>query len=286
MLSNYSRILSGEKRPKFMDADLSSLEKRAMELSSPCILCERRCGALRLEGERGYCGVTEPRIASEFLHFGEESILVPSHTIFFSGCNFRCVFCQNWDISQYPDSGIYVEPEAMAERIERRWPYSKNVNWVGGEPTPNLQYIISVLEHLNVPIPQVWNSNMYLTEEAMEVVNEITDLYLTDFKYGNDGCALRLSNAPKYWETVTRNHLMAEGDMIIRHLVLPNHLECCTKPVLEWIKENRPDAVVNVMAQYRPEYMASKYGDISRGLRNSEYSEAVRYARELELRLI
>ncbi len=286
MLDHYHNVLSGKERPKFTDADLNSLEKRAIELSSPCRLCERRCGALRLKGEEGFCGVLKARIASEFLHFGEERELVPSHTVFFSGCNFKCVFCQNWDISQYPENGEPVEPDELAECIKNRWDRSKNLNWVGGEPTPNLAYIISVLKRLDAPVPQVWNSNMYLTVGAMEIVNEITDLYLTDFKYGNDECALRLSNVPEYWKIVTRNHLLAEGDMIIRHLVLPNHLECCTKPVLNWIKDNRPDAPVNVMAQYRPEYMAMKYIDIDRELRASEYIEAVKYAKDIGIRVM
>lgn len=74
----------------------------------------------------------------------------------------------------------------------------------------------------------------------MKLLDGVVDIYLSDFKYGNDSCALRLSHVPDYWETVTRNHKLAweSGDMIIRHLVLPNHLECCTKPILEWIHDN------------------------------------------------
>lgn len=286
MLRHFHAVVSGKEEPKFLIANLELLYRRSIELSSPCRLCERRCGALRFRGQRGVCGVMDSRVVSDFLHFGEEEMLVPSHTVFFSGCNFLCVFCQNWDISQYPENGVHIEPEKLAKKIEKMWPTSKNVNWVGGEPTPNLSYIISVLKSLKMPIPQVWNSNMYLTEEAMEVVNKITDLYLTDFKYGNDKCALRLSNVQNYWEIVTRNHLIAEGDMIIRHLLLPGHIECCTKPILKWIKNNRADALVNIMDQYRPEYMAGKYPEIDRRIDSSEYLEAIKYAKKLGLSTI
>lgn len=285
VLRHFHAILSEKEDPRFFTADLEELHRISIELSNPCHLCERRCGSLRFKGEKGVCGITYSRVSSDFLHFGEEEMLVPSHTVFFSGCNFLCVFCQNWDISQYPENGIYIEPEKLAKKIEKMWPISKNVNWVGGEPTPNLSYIISVLKNLKMPIPQVWNSNMYLTEEAMEVVNKITDLYLTDFKYGNDECAFNLSNVQNYWEIVTRNHLISEGDMIIRHLLLPGHMECCTKPILKWIKNNRPDALVNIMDQYRPEYMAGKYPGIDRRINPSEYLEAIKYAKNIGLNI-
>jgi len=106
-----------------------------------CHFCERRCGVDRNK-ETGVCGVKNASIASEFLHMGEEDVLVPSHTIFFSGCTFKCVFCQNWDISQRIN-GLYIDPEKMTTIIENRETQgSKNVNWVGGEPTTNSKYFV------------------------------------------------------------------------------------------------------------------------------------------------
>jgi len=273
----------------------------ANRILKQCILCERRCGVNRTGGERGHCGVIEPRISSEFVHMGEEPDLVPSYTIFFAGCTFDCVFCQNWDISTRPEAGQEIPPDEMADMIERRAgvkmsrPLSlmthsevvRNVNWVGGDPTSNLHYVIEVLRECEASLPQVWNSNMYLTEESMSLLNGIIDVYLTDFKYGNDKCALMLSNAPRYMDIVPRNHRIARehAEMIIRHLVLPGHVECCTRPILTWIADNLEDVKVNVMAQYRPEHRARDFPGLSHGITPKEFDKAMGIAEELGLDL-
>ncbi|MCW1302862.1 MAG: radical SAM protein [Candidatus Parvarchaeota archaeon] len=267
-----------EAKPNLLDLKLSILQ----DYSKSCNLCERRCGVNRGEGEIGFCRVREARVASEFLHFGEEPELVPSHTIFFAGCNFNCVFCQNWDISQYPENGAIIEPVELSRIIEFRFKGgSRNLNLVGGEPTPNAAYILEVLRELKANIPIVWNSNMYMSRELMQILDGVIDIYLTDFKYGNDECALRLSNVPKYMEVVSRNHLLAakQCELIIRHLILPNHIVCCSKPVIDWIeKQLGTDVYLNLMDQYRPEYKAMKHKEISRFLRFDEYREVVEYA--------
>lgn len=256
----------------------------AKRLFNKCIFCQRQCEVNRHQ-ETGFCGVGNSKIASEFLHLGEEAPLIPSHTIFFTGCTFKCVFCQNMDISQYPNEGLVYTEQQMAEIInKRRSEGSLNVNFVGGDPNPHLLYILKTLRSINVNIPVIWNSNFYMSLEAMHLLEGVVDLYLSDFKYGNDECAQRLSCIPDYWEVVTRNHKLAwkSGDMIIRHLVLPNHVECCTLPILDWIYDNLgKKTVINIMAQYRPLYRAAKYLDISRFLYQDEYLKSVNYAREL-----
>ncbi|KYK29493.1 radical SAM protein [Thermoplasmatales archaeon SG8-52-1] len=252
-----------------------------------CSFCERRCNIDRTK-KAGNCGVKQPSISSEFLHTGEESVLIPSHTIFFSGCTFHCVFCQNWDISQ-DICGIFIEPEKLVNIINfRNNQGSRNVNWVGGDPTPNLLYILNVLDILKANIPQIWNSNMYCSSETMKLLNSIVDLYLTDFKYGNDDCAKRLSKVDNYFEITKRNHKIAydSAEMIIRHLVMPNHVECCSKPIIEWVSKNLPNACVNIMAQYRPEYNACDYDDISRHISIEEYLQVKDYADKLKINQI
>ncbi|RLG51592.1 MAG: pyruvate formate lyase-activating protein, partial [Thermoproteota archaeon] len=162
-----------------------------------------------------------------------------------------------------------------------------NINFVGGDPTPNLHTILESLLYLEENVPLLWNSNMYCSIETMKLLADIIDIWLPDFKYGNDSCAERLSKVQRYFEVVSRNHKIAHesGDMIIRHLVLPNHVECCTKPVLKWISENCPNALVNVMAQYRPEYLVARnprdYPDISRRPTAEEMRAAYSYAKSL-----
>ena len=294
-LAGYHGIVRGTAKPRFMDADLDGKKKAAEALSSPCQVCEKACWAMRKEGKKGACGVLDPRISSEFLHFGEEPELVPSHTVFFAGCNFKCAFCQNYDISQQPESGIAMDPTTLAERIGRGG--GINVNWVGGDPAPNLAYILDAMacmKRLDIRLAQVWNSNMYMSEKAMGILGGVVDLYLSDFKYGNDRCARRLSGADRYFKVVSRNHLLAASqcEILLRHLVLPGHIECCTRPVLDWVAANIPNNVlkVNVMDQYHPDFMVledrERYKELSRRLQPREYLEAVEYARGLGLDIV
>jgi putative pyruvate formate lyase activating enzyme len=262
----------------------------AYRLMSPCRLCERSCGALRLEGKPGVCLVDKDAIVhSYFHHMGEEAPLVPSGTIFYGGCNFKCAFCQNYDISQVmARSGERLSPRELASiQVYLRRRGARNINHVGGEPTPHLPFILDSLRYLDVSVPQLWNSNMYMSLDSMILLEDVIDIWLPDLKYGNNDCAWRLSKVRNYWEVTTRNIKRAHeaGDIIIRHLVMPNHIECCTRPVLEWIAKNTPRALVNIMDQYRPEHLVAKYPkmypDISRRPTQSEMSEAYKIAREL-----
>jgi putative pyruvate formate lyase activating enzyme len=260
----------------------------ARRILKSCHFCERRCGVDRTAGERGVCGVGErSRIASEFMHHGEEPELVPSYTIFFNGCTFKCQYCQNWDISQFPDSGIEVSPQILANLVESaRKEGARNVNWVGGEPTPSLHTILETLNFCEVSVPSVWNSNMYMSLEAMKLLFATQDVYLADFKYGNDKCALRYSKVPNYFRVVARNHrlALADAELIVRQLVLPSNVECCTRPILEWIAKNLGTMTrVNLMDQYRLEARAHEYPEISRGLKAEEFDKALEIAREVGL---
>lgn len=273
-----------------VEPDVSLLDLKielASRIFKKCSFCENKCSVDRNINE-GKCGVKQSKIASEFLHIGEENVLVPSHTIFFSGCTFSCVFCQNWDISQR-DCGVFIEPSQLANIIHDRIQQgSRNVNWVGGDPTPNIFYILKTLKKMDDNIPQIWNSNMYCSLEAMKLLNGVFDVYLTDFKYGNNDCAKKLSQIDKYFETVSRNHKIAyeNGEIILRHLVLPNHVECCSKPILDWIIQNIPNCVVNIMSQYRPEYKAFEFEDISRPVSADEFYEVKNYANKIGINQI
>lgn len=260
----------------------------ARRILKSCHFCERRCGVDRTAGERGVCGVGErSRIASEFMHYGEEPELVPSYTIFFSGCTFKCQYCQNWDISQHPESGVEVTPATISTLVaSNRREGARNVNWVGGEPTPNLHNILAALNECEVNVPSVWNSNMYMSTEAMKLLFGTQDVYLTDFKYGNDECALKYSKVPNYFKVVARNHRLAytDSELIIRHLVLPANIECCTRPTLTWIAENLGTMVrINIMPQFRPEYRAHEFEELRHRVTADEMGAALRIAREVGL---
>lgn len=259
-----------------------------------CNFCEWNCKVDRTIGKVGVCRLDKiTRVGSWFRHFGEEPPLVNSNgsgTIFFTGCMFRCVFCQNWDISQFPLAGTEVDGKKLAFIMRNLYEEgASNINFVGGEPTPNIHTILEGLNQLDVNIPMLWNSDMYGTVEAMNLLADVIDIWLPDFKYGNNNCARKLSNVPNYFEVVARNHIIASknGDMIIRHLVMPGHLECCTKPILNWIAQNCKDILVNIMGQYHPDYKVAKYPDkypeIARTLRSEELELCFEYAKKLGL---
>ncbi len=262
------------------------LGKRIM---SDCHFCERRCGVDRHVGEKGYCRCGDTfALSSYFPHMGEEPELVPSGTVFTLGCTIRCLHCQNWEISQWRERGTPVDPKGMAVLVERlKAQGCRNLNMVGGDPTPNCWLWLRTMAHVDSNIATIWNSNSYYSKETAELLAGFIDLYLLDFKYGNDSCATEISGAPGYWEACTRNHLMAKryGELIIRVLVLPGHNECCTRPILEWIAGNLgPWTRVNLMFQYRPEWRAKERRELRRRLNGEETEEARRIAREAGLR--
>lgn len=261
----------------------------AHRILADCHFCERKCGADRTKDEKGWCKLgSESRVSSAFLHTGEEAPLVPSGTIFFSSCCLECVFCQNADISTNPNSGRVVSPEAVAaiaEGLHRDG--ALNINYVGGDPIPNTHTILGSLIYQTSNVTQLWNSNLYCSEETMALLSDVFDVWLPDFKYGNNECAERLSGVKNYFDVVSRNHLLAynSGEVIIRHLVMPNHVKCCTVPILEWIAEYMPNCIVNIMGQYRPEHRVrsepGEFGDISHRVTMEEMNLAREKADEL-----
>ena len=272
------------KKPNFSYLDLKI--EIAKKIFENCYFCEKRCHINR-NTNKGECEVLKPNIASEFVHMGEEAPIIPSHTIFFSGCNFKCIYCQNFDISQF-QAGIEVNKDKLAQIIDnRRINGARNVNFVGGDPTPNLLYILEVMRLTKENIPVIWNSNFFMSEETMKLLDGFVDLYLSDFKYGPSDCAEKLSGVKNYWKIIKRNHLIAKesGDMIIRHLVIPGHVECCSKPILKWISKNLGnETVINIMGQYRPVYRANESHEIMRYPSFEEMNEVKNFAYNLGLR--
>ncbi|MGA9141072.1 MAG: radical SAM protein [Methanocella sp.] len=258
----------------------------ASRMMNSCHFCERRCGVNRHE-KPGACGVdVVSHVSSEFLHMGEEPDLIPSHTIFFEGCNFTCSYCQNWSIARQI-RGPVADPGRLAKQIEwRHRQGSANVNFVGGEPTPHLNTILRIVKAMDADLPVIWNSNMYMTHEAMKLLDGAVDLYLADFRYGDDEHARCYSSIDNYWQVITRNFMEAkrQSEILVRLLVLPGHIDCCTRPIIEWCAGNLGhDVRFNLMFQYHPEYQASRYPEINRPLTGSEVIRAINLAKKAGL---
>lgn len=273
-----------------------------MDLISKCEICPHKCKVNRYE-KKGYCRCDDNvRIALVSKHYFEEPCISGrngSGTIFFSNCNLNCIFCQNHDISQ-GGKGIDVTIERLAEiMLEQQERGANNINLV--TPTMYVEQIIKAIDiakknGLNIPI--VYNTNGYEEVETIKKLNGYIDIYLPDFKYFTNELAIKYSKAPNYFEKVTSaliemqsqfdeyvfdGEIMKKG-MIVRHLVLPNHIQN-SKNVLKWIKENlREDIYVSVMAQYFPTYKAIGDELIGRKLSFSEYRKIEQYFYGLDIK--
>ncbi len=278
--------------------ELRRRAEQARALLSPCRLCPRECGADRLAGETGFCRVgARARVASLGPHFGEETPLVGSGgsgTIFFSGCNLACLFCQNYDISQL-DQGREVSAEALAAFMVDLQEYGcHNINFV--TPTHVVPQILEALEIAagqGLHLPLVYNCGGYEHLDTLRLLDGIIDIYMPDAKYDDPQVAERLSSAPDY-PAVNRAALremhrqvgdltlneagLAVRGLLVRHLLLPEGL-AGTEGIMRFLAELSPDTYVNVMPQYRPCFRAAQVPALQRRITAQEYAEAVRLAR-------
>jgi len=257
------------------------------------MLCPRNCGVNRLTGEVGLCGETaELRVGAALIHMGEEPPLVGSGgsgTIFISGCNLGCAFCQNFQVSQ-DGMGKVVSPEEFAEICAAlRDNRAENINIVtGSHAVPGLIEGFIAMRKAGLEIPILWNSSGYDSLEALELLSDHVDIYLPDLKTLDSEISGRFFNAPDYPETAKAALLkMTEmkNDMskvIVRHLILPGYLES-SRSVLKWFADNmRERALLSLMTQYTPipnrsKQMPQKY------LSEREYDTVLGWLEEFEI---
>ena len=275
------------------------LERVAFERLAACNLCPRLCGVNRLEGELGFCrGGKLPKVSSYGPHFGEERPLVGrygSGTIFFAGCNLRCCFCQNYDISHF-DHGHEVSLEELGDMmLALQNSGCHNINFV--TPTHFVPQIIGALRYAaskGLSIPVVYNCGGYESLETLKLLEGIVDIYMPDIKFLNSQSSERYFGARDYPEVVKAavkemhrqvgDLVIKEGlairGLLIRHLVMPGHLED-SRAIFRFIaSEVAPTTFVNVMEQYRPCYKADEFPEIARRISGEEFDRALAYARE------
>ncbi|MGD9201484.1 MAG: radical SAM protein [Chitinispirillia bacterium] len=284
------------------------LKKRAEKLwaiMESCRLCPRSCGVNRLKGKRGVCrapGATLV-ISSFNPHFGEERPLVGnggSGTIFFTHCNLRCVFCQNWEISQLGvgDKSNVSKLADMMLQLQKNGCH--NINFV--TPThysPHILKALDIAAGKGLRLPIVYNTSGWERLEILKVLDGIVDIYLPDIKYWNSDMSDKYSSGAKSYPEITRkaiiemnrqvgvakppkNGIMQRG-LMIRHLVMPNNTSG-SENIMEWIAEHLPkDTYINIMAQYNPNYKAYDYPELSRRIIREEYKGVVNRAKEMGL---
>ena len=268
--------------------DLPARASSAQQHLVDCQLCPHRCGVARVGGH-GVCRVDQRTfIASEMLHYGEEEMLRPAHAVFFAGCTATCTFCTAARFAFRPTYGTEATPAALAAVIRRRQVEgARTLEFVGGDPLPHLPFVLATLALLgDTAPPVVWNSNFYHTPEALALLAGVVQIYLPDLKFGNDQCAVQLAGMPNYWATVTGaiTWALSRGQVIVRHLLMPGHFDCCTRPVLQWLAQAGPGVLVSLLTQYTaPPHLR---GALARPLTAAEVDEAATLAHALRLQLV
>ncbi len=231
------------------------------------------------------------RIAWFGLHFGEEPPLVGNKgagTVFFSGCNLRCVFCQNWQISQENMGKDYSPEEFKKIMMDLQKKGALNIDLVS--PTiwaERIRQPISEAKKEGLAIPVVWNSNAYESENILKKFESLVDIYLPDFKYGDNDVAFKYSGAKNYVEKAEESikemlRQVGSQKVIVRHLILPNNIEN-SKKALKLIKELDPEIRVSLISQYEPTYKAKNFPEINRNINKEEFEEVFNCLTELRL---
>lgn len=228
---------------------------------SPCRLCPRRC----VEHNRSsFCGAEDiARCYRHRVEYSEETCISPSHLFYLSGCNLRCRFCIGEESAITPTLGQPLTQPFFAEAIAwGRTQGAKNIQWVGGEPGIHLDAICRLMQQTHDLPPVVWKSNFYFTPTVFETLWDYVETFVADFKFGNSRCAESLCGVTNYVETVTAALLTVyrrnPRSLIVRHLLLPQHFDCCFLPVLDWFGNNIPEAMFSLLTGYLPAWQAKE----------------------------
>lgn len=286
----------------YESGELQARVERAVAMLASCQVCPRNCRVNRLQDKTAACHTGRYAIVSSYFpHFGEEDCLRGwngSGTIFFSMCNLRCVFCQNYSISQLGE-GRPVRPEELAAMmIELQEQGCHNINLVTPEHVvPQIIEALPIAIRRGLRLPIVYNTSAYDSLDSLHLMDGIVDIYMPDFKFWDPKLSLRYVIAKDYPDAARRaikemhrqvgdlvldEHGLAKRGLMIRHLVMPGGI-AGTREIMRFIaREISPNTYVNIMAQYYPAGKVSreKYAEINRRITLEEYEEAVRIALE------
>jgi len=290
----------------YEEGRLREKAEEALELLRSCHVCPRDCKVNRLENKTGVCKSGRlARVTSAFTHFGEEDCLRGwngSGTIFFAWCNLRCVFCQNFETSQQGDGTEVTASQLATIMLQLQSVGCHNINFVTPEHVvPQILEALLIAINRGLRLPLVYNTSSYDSMESIRLMDGVVDIYMPDFKLWDSQRSLRYLLARDYPEAARRvvkamhdqvgelrvdeNGLALRG-VIVRHLVMPGLLDD-TGEIVRWLAgELSPDTYVNVMDQYYPAWKAkteAKFSDINRGIRESEFEQALAYARQAGL---
>lgn len=262
----------------------------ARALLSDCRLCAHDCRVNRLAGVHGLCHAgAQTRFFSAQVEVSDELELIPTFAIALSGCDLRCAFCITGESSWNPRAGDAFDAVAMAGEARRALKTgARTVMFFGGEPTVHLPAALEFVAAMPDDAKLVWKTNAHASQQARELLEGMFDVWVADFKFGNDECAQRLAKIQDYSRIVKENLLWAHqhSDLIVRHLLMPGHVECCWAPAAKWVGENLPGVKISLGLGFWPAWQASAHQELQRTVSSCDTRRAREIARNYRLNLI
>jgi putative pyruvate formate lyase activating enzyme len=229
-------------------------------------------------------------VFSAQVEVSDELELLPVFAMALSGCDLRCDFCITGADSWSPSAGALVSAKALADRAAAALESgARTVMILGGEPTIHLPFVIELVSELPDYAVLVWKTNGHCSARARELLEGLFDIWLVDVKFGNDRCGQRLAKAPPEYNRVVRENLHwahRNSRLIVRHLLMPGHVECCWKPVAGWIAESIPGVKVNLRTGFWPAWQSRRHSELCSTTTQKETERAHVIAAEHNLNLI
>jgi putative pyruvate formate lyase activating enzyme len=272
-------------------AQLAAERLDAIRVSLACCqLCLHQCRANRLKGPAGLCHAgASARIFSAQLEVGDELELIPAFAVALSGCNLRCGFCIAGEQNSQAQAGTELDAAGLARQACLALDQgAKSVLLLGGEPTIHLPSVMAIVAALPDDARLVLKTNGFCSAMARAWLEDLFDVWVVDYKFGGDACARRLAKVPDYTAAVRANLLWAQhhSELIVRHLLLPGHLDCCWRPVASWLAQNLPGIKVSLRTGYWPAWQAQRFPELKQAVTLQEQETARAIADEFHLRLM
>jgi putative pyruvate formate lyase activating enzyme len=255
-----------------------------------CRFCAHDCGVNRLAGETGLCHAgPAARFFCAQTEVSDELELIPTFAVALCGCDMRCDFCITGATSWNARAGTGFDATAMAARARAALQAgARTVMVLGGEPTIHLPAALEFVSLLPETAKLVWKTNAHGSARARELLDGIFDVWLADYKFGNDACAQRLAKTPDYVRVIRENLLWAgeHSELIVRHLLMPGHVDCCWRPVAEWLAGNLPGVKVNLRSGFWPAWHTARHAELRGTVTAQENDRAIALANRLGLNLV
>jgi len=262
----------------------------ARAMLADCHFCAHHCGVNRLAGPAGLCHAgANARFFSAQVEVSDELELIPAFAVALSGCDLRCDFCITGRESWNPAAGVVLDAAAVARQAMRALDRgARTVMLFGGEPTIHLPAALELVAELPETAKLVWKTNAHGSVQARELLDGMFDVWLADLKFGNDACARRLAKVADYVGTVRENMVWANAhsELIVRHLLMPGHIDCCWRLVAEWLAAELPQVKINLRSGFWPAWHATRHAELRGTVSAAENLRAQDIAHECKLNLI